>query len=86
MKKRLSVLLALAMVAASLSACGGQQAAPAPAPAQTEAPAAETAAPEEGVKTFKVGICNYVDDASLNQIVDNIKAQLEAVGATVEIK
>ena len=22
---------------------------------------------------FKVGICNYVDDASLNQIVDNIE-------------
>ncbi len=21
---------------------------------------------------FKIGICNYVDDASLNQIVDNI--------------
>ncbi|MCQ2506216.1 MAG: ABC transporter substrate-binding protein [Lachnospiraceae bacterium] len=26
--------------------------------------------------TFKVGICNYVDDASLNQIVDNIKNTL----------
>ena len=29
---------------------------------------------------FKVGICNYVDDASLNQIADNIKAQLETLG------
>lgn len=28
------------------------------------------------VKTYKVGICNYVDDASLNQIVENIKASL----------
>ena len=46
MKKRLSVLLALAMVAASLSACGGQQAAPAPAPAPAETPAAEAEAPE----------------------------------------
>ena len=26
--------------------------------------------------TYKVGICNYVDDASLNQIVDNIKNRL----------
>ena len=26
---------------------------------------------------FKVGICNYVDDASLNQIVENIVNQLE---------
>ena len=29
---------------------------------------------------FKVGICNYVDDASLNQIVDNIQARLEEIG------
>jgi putative ABC transport system substrate-binding protein len=31
-------------------------------------------------KTYKIGICNYVDDASLNQIVDNIKDQLEKSG------
>lgn len=31
-------------------------------------------------KEYTVGICNYVDDASLNQIVDSIKAQLEAIG------
>ena len=31
-------------------------------------------------KTFKVGICNYVDDASLNQIVENIENQLENLG------
>lgn len=30
--------------------------------------------------SYKVGICNYVDDASLNQIVDNIEAQLDAIG------
>ena len=29
---------------------------------------------------YKVGICNYVDDASLNQICDNIIAQLGAIG------
>ena len=34
----------------------------------------------EDTKTYKVGICNYVDDASLNQIVDNIKTQLAAIG------
>ncbi|MBP5183761.1 MAG: ABC transporter substrate-binding protein [Lachnospiraceae bacterium] len=28
---------------------------------------------------FTVGICNFVDDASLNQICDNIKAQLEKI-------
>ena len=35
---------------------------------------------ESDTKTYKVGICNYVDDASLNQIVDNIKTQLAAIG------
>ena len=31
-------------------------------------------------KTYKVGICNYVDDASLNQIVENIESQLKVAG------
>ena len=35
---------------------------------------------DEAEKTFKVGICNYVDDASLNQIVSNIKVQLDTLG------
>ncbi len=30
--------------------------------------------------SYKVGICNYVDDASLNQIVDNIVTRLDAIG------
>lgn len=35
---------------------------------------------EEAGTTYKVGICNYVDDASLNQIVANIESQLESIG------
>ena len=31
-------------------------------------------------ETYKVGICNFVDDASLNQIIANICAQLAAIG------
>ena len=31
-------------------------------------------------ETYKIGICNYVDDASLNQIVENIQNQLAAIG------
>lgn len=31
-------------------------------------------------ETFKVGICKYVDHASLDQIVENIEAQLAAIG------
>lgn len=30
--------------------------------------------------TYTVGLCNFVDDASLNQIVDNIQARLAAIG------
>ena len=37
-----------------------------------------TAAFAEGA-SYKVGICNFVDDASLNQIVDNIVARLDAI-------
>lgn len=37
-------------------------------------------------KTYKIGICNYVDDASLNQIYDNIKAKLEATGKEKGVK
>lgn len=33
-----------------------------------------------GGKTYKIGLCNYVDDASLNQICDNIQAQLKSLG------
>ncbi len=40
--------------------------------------------------SYKVGICNYVDDASLNQIVDNIESQLDSIskekGVSFEIK
>ncbi|MBQ9029901.1 MAG: ABC transporter substrate-binding protein [Parasporobacterium sp.] len=35
---------------------------------------------QETKDTYKVGICNYVDDASLNQIVDNIQSRLEELG------
>ncbi len=43
---------------------------------------------ESGKKTYKVGICNYVDDASLNQIVENIESTLktyESDDVTIEI-
>ncbi len=38
------------------------------------------AAVAEGT-TYKVGICNYVDHASLNQIVDNVQNRLAELGA-----
>ena len=41
-----------------------------------------------GKKSYTVGICNFVDDASLNQICDNIRSELEAIAQKrgVEIK
>ncbi len=37
-------------------------------------------AADAGDTVYKVGICNYVDDASLNQIVENIENRLAAIG------
>ena len=34
---------------------------------------------------FKIGICNYVDDASLNQIVDNIQSRLKEIGEDKDV-
>lgn len=34
---------------------------------------------------YKVGICNYVDDASLNQIVENIENQLAVLGKEANV-
>ena len=66
MKKFIAAAMALAL-SLSLTACGG-----------SEQPASKPEA--NGAETYKVGICNYVDDASLNQIVDNIRAELGRIG------
>ena len=78
--------------AAAQTAAPAETAAPAAAPAESKAPA-ETQAPAAetpAAKTsFKVGICNYVDDASLNQIVENVRGRLTEIeqekGVTFEV-
>lgn len=35
--------------------------------------------------TYKIGICNYVDDASLDQIADSIKARIQEIEAERDI-
>ena len=67
-KKLLSLALA-AVLALSLFACGKK----ADSDTKTDSNSA-------GTTTYKVGICNYVDDASLNQIVSNIESRLKAIG------
>ena len=40
----------------------------------------------QDTRSFKIGICNYVDDASLNQIVENIYAALDAETAETGVE
>ena len=84
MMKKAAALLMTAALATGLTAC----AAALPAENTTVSVDAKDAADvaTDAVKTFKVGICNYVDDASLNQIVDNIEAQLEQLGKDNNVK
>lgn len=65
LKRALTLALA-ALLALSLFACGKKN--------------NDISTNTSGATSYKVGICNYVDDASLNQIVDNIKTQLAAIG------
>ena len=65
MKKIFAFVLSIIMAAASMAACSPSN----PAPVN-----------DADGKTVKVGICNYVDDASLNQIVENIQARLKEIG------
>ncbi len=65
MKKIFAFVLSIIMAAACMAACSPSN----PAPAS-----------DMDGKTVKVGICNYVDDASLNQIVENIQALLKEIG------
>ena len=65
MKKIFAFVLSIIMAAACMAACSPSN----PAPAS-----------DADGKTIKVGICNYVDDASHNQIVENIQARLKEIG------
>ena len=83
MMKKAAALIMTAAIATGLAGCAGAL----PDNAKVSVDVAEAAdAAGDAVQTFKVGICNYVDDASLNQIVDNIKAQLETIGKESNVK
>ena len=73
MKKYISFALSLLLAVSAMTACSGT----------TDDPSASNGSSgkaDSSKTTFKIGICNYVDDASLNQIVDNLEAQLAAIG------
>ena len=65
-KPALALMLAAVLFICSLVGCGKK---------------AENAPPTDGKKTYKIGICNYVDDASLNQIVASVKTRLGTLAA-----
>ncbi|MDO5776646.1 MAG: ABC transporter substrate-binding protein [Eubacteriales bacterium] len=80
LKKLTAAVLALSMTAAFTACSSGT--------AETTTAAADTAAETEAEESkeaaagtsYKIGICNYVDDASLNQIYENIESQLKKLG------
>ena len=74
MKKFLS-LSAAAALALSLTACSGNTSG-----SGSSGGSDASGSGSSGGTVYKVGICNYVDDASLNQIVDNIRTRLETLG------
>ena len=66
MKKIIALALSALFIFGLLTACGKD--------------ANPTDGSSDAKKEYTVGICNYVDDASLNQIVENIQARLEEIG------
>ena len=93
MKKIIAIALALVLAIGCFTACGSQSssnpsnnsasASPTKAPASSSASSAASGSasePDDSAAVYKIGICNYVDDASLNQIVENIQTRLAAIG------
>lgn len=93
LKKLIALILAIVVVF-TISACGNQndsnnsgQDADTEADADTETDAdtdTDSDTASDGT-VYKIGICNYVDDASLNQIVDNIRAQLDSISSSSNV-
>ncbi len=71
-----AAMAASAVSALALTGCGG-----AASSTVTASSTASSAAAAEGGQTFKVGIVNYVDHASLNQIVESVESRLDELGA-----
>lgn len=82
MKKLFALLMALAMVLA-LAACGSSGASNSAA-SDGSASGAQSAPAGDGA-VYKVGIVNWMDHASLNQIVENVQAELDAKGAELGV-
>lgn len=94
-------MITAAAMTFSLAACSGQSTASSTSSASSDSSSSaasessvssekSTASEESSGASYTIGICNYVDDASLNQIVENINARLAEIeseqGITVNVK
>lgn len=94
-------MITAAAMTLSLAACSGQSTASSTSSASSDSSSSaasessvssekSTASEESSGASYTIGICNYVDDASLNQIVENINARLAKIeseqGITINVK
>lgn len=94
-------MITAAAMTLSLAACSGQSTASSTSSASSDSSSSAAsessvtseksiASEESSGASYTIGICNYVDDASLNQIVENINARLAKIeseqGITIEVK
>ena len=75
-----AALAASAVSAMALTGCGGAASGSASSAAVSSSAAASSGSAAAAGETFKVGIVNYVDHASLNQIVESVESRLDAIG------
>ncbi len=66
--------------ALGLTGCGAASGSTASSAEASSTAAASTGATSAAGQTFKVGIVNYVDHASLNQIVESVESRLDELG------
>lgn len=94
-------MITAAAMTLSLAACSGHSTASSTSSASSDSSSSaasessvssekSTASEESSGASYTIGICNYVDDASLNQIVENINARLAKIeseqGITINVK
>ena len=77
LKKNAAAILTVAVLLTT-TACAARQK-PAEDTAAEPQTTQQTTVPDAEQQTFRIGICNYVDDASLNQIVENIQTRLAEI-------
>lgn len=99
--KNVFAMITAAAMTLSLAACSGQSTASSTSSLSSDSSSSaasessvssekSTASEESSGASYTIGICNYVDDASLNQIVENINARLAEIeseqGITINVK